>query len=102
VFQAFRELLDEAAIVLEWRYYKDGDWLGKCQHKKKTVLWLSVWEGYLQAGFFFTEATSQDVPERLRHFEKNVGKFVPLVMKISAAEQLDDLALIIAYKKGLK
>ena len=97
------ELLAAANVSMEWRYYNDGKaWLCKCQFKKKTVLWLSIWEGYFQTGFFFTAVTSQGLPEHLQSFEKPVGKLLPLVMKLRGADQLDDLALLVDYKKSLK
>jgi len=102
-YQALCESLSAAQIGMEWRYYNDGKaWLCKCTHKKKTVFWLSVWEGYFQTGFFFTEKTREGVPEHLQSFEKPVGKLIPLVMKISDKNQLDDLMQIAEYKKNLK
>ena len=106
-YQSFCELLAAEQIAIEWRFYKDSKcWLGKCGHKKKTVFWLSVWEGFFKAAFFFTEAAYEGVrslpfdepPKR----EPNVGRFVPLVMEICAGSQLGDLAQLIAYKKSLK
>ena len=106
IYPAFRQLsnwLAESQIAMEWRYYNDGKaWLCKCVHKKKTVLWLSAWEGYVQAGFFFTGKTCEGIPERLKRFEKNVGKLIPLVMKLSSEDQLDDLMTLVEYKKNLK
>jgi len=107
VYQSFRERLAAGQISIEWRYYRDSkSWLGKCQHKKKTVFWLSVWEGFFKAAFFFTETAHEGVqalpfdepPKR----EPNVGKFVPLVMEVHSESQLGDLARLIAYKKSLK
>jgi hypothetical protein len=47
---------EEYHLNIDWRYYNDGKaWLGKVQHKKKTVLWLSVWEDFFKVSFFFTE-----------------------------------------------
>jgi len=106
-YQVFRAMLEAAQVALEWRYYKDSKaWLCKCQHKKKTVLWLSIWEGYFQAGFFFTQAAYEgvkDLPfdeQPIR--EKNVGKFLPIVMKINCESQLGDLEQLVAYKKSWK
>lgn len=40
----------------EWRYYNDGkSWLMKIQHKKKTVLWLSILEGSFRTTFYIHE-----------------------------------------------
>jgi len=106
-FQSFCGMLEAAQVALEWRYYKDSKaWLGKCQHKKKTVFWLSIWEGYFQTGFFFTQAAYEgvkDLPFNEQPIrEKPVGKLLPLVMRVSDAGQLGDLELLVAYKKSLK
>ena len=102
-YRVFCALLEAEEIAVEWRYYKDGkNWLGKCTRKKKTLLWFSVWEGYIQAVFYFTAATCEGLPERLKSFEKPIGKLIPLVMKLSGEDQLDDLAQVIQYKKSLK
>jgi len=39
---ALTELLDgfvKLGLSPEWRYYKDGGWLCRTTHKKKTTLW---------------------------------------------------------------
>ena len=58
VLESFLATITNEAYLLsfEWRYYNDGKaWLCKVQHKKKTILWLSVWEGFFKVSFFFTE-----------------------------------------------
>ena len=45
-----------------WRYYKDGNaWLGKATYRKKTVVWISLWENLVKAGFYFTQKTRPGV-----------------------------------------
>ena len=57
-FDAVMTLLAERGVVAQWNYYKDGkSWLCKAQYKKKTVLWLSVWDDCFKLSFFFTEKT---------------------------------------------
>jgi len=106
-YQSFCGLLAEVQVSMEWRYYNDGKaWLCKCQHKKKTVFWLSVWEGYFKTAFFFTEAAYEgvkDLPfdeQPIR--EKNVGRSIPIVMELRAEGQFGDLEQLIQYKKSLK
>ncbi len=39
-----------------WRYYHDGKaWLCKVQKKKKTIVWMSAWKGYMQAVIYMPE-----------------------------------------------
>jgi len=99
------------SLVPQWRYYKDGKaWLCKVVHKKKTVFWLSVWDGYFKASFFFRERDCKGVLElgidpllkqQLRE-SKPFGLLFPLVLSIYTEEQLSDLCRIITYKKSLK
>lgn len=59
-FDRILKTLAEQGVANEWTYYKDGkSWLGKAQRKKKTVLWLSVWEECFKLTFYFTEKTSR-------------------------------------------
>lgn len=47
----------EYGLTGEWNYYKDGkSWLCKIIHKKKTVFWLSVWEGWFLKEFIIFKA----------------------------------------------
>ncbi|ULQ60863.1 DUF3788 domain-containing protein [Brucepastera parasyntrophica] len=60
VYSEFMDTITSGEYNLEpeWRYYNDGKaWLCKIQYKKKTVLWLSVWERFFKTSFFFTEKT---------------------------------------------
>lgn len=101
----------EYGLVLEWRYYNDGKaWLGKVQHKQKTVLWLSVWEGCFKTSFYFTEKhltgiAALDISETIKEeFYKAspVGRLIPMILDINDRAQLDDLLRIVRFKKSLK
>ena len=102
---------DEFALSYLWHYYNDGKaWLCKVMINKKTVFWLSVWEKNIKASFYFTQKTSPaifDLPiynitkERFNH-SKPIGKLIPFIFDIENAEQLNELRIIINYKKSLK
>ena len=101
----------EFNLNAEWNYYKDGKaWLCKVVNKKKTVFWLSAWEGFLKVGFYFTEKTKGGIGELTINEKiksdftqtKTIGKLIPLVLNIDAKEQFEDLKEIIRYKKNLK
>ncbi len=101
----------EYGLTSEWNYYKDGkSWLCKISSKKKTTLWLSVWNGYFQTGFYFTEKhlegiATLDIDEKIKedfYRMKPIGKLLPMVFKISEQGQLADLLKVIAFKKNLK
>lgn len=111
----YKELIaiitDEFGMEYGWRFYKDGKaWLCKVVNKKKTIFWLSLWQGYIKTSFYFTEKTSSGVlelpidKETKDRFEKTspAGKLIPLILDIDNKSQLDDLRQIAAYKMKLK
>jgi hypothetical protein len=108
VYMDFMNRLQGINIETEWRYYNDGKaWLGKNTHKKKTVFWLSVWDGFFKVSMFFTEKTSAGIAELLvdkeyKTFEPLWAKLKPLVISVKAGTGLDDLFKVIEYKKNLK
>lgn len=112
VFPVYQELTktltgSDFSIDLTWNYYKDGkSWLCKVTKKKKTIFWLSVWEGFFKAGFYFTETTGAGIATLdidLSYKEtfataKPIGKLIPLVFDITRKEQLKDLLEVVRYK----
>lgn len=112
-FSAFMQVIsgDEYALVPGWRYYNDGKaWLCKVMYGSKTILWLSVWQGFFKVSFFFTERTGQTIGSLAidnaikLHFKQGrpIGKLFPLAMNIRYKKQLKDVFTIIRYKKALK
>jgi hypothetical protein len=79
-------------------------------HKKKTVFWLSVWEGFFKTAFFFTEKhlegiAALDISEQIKEEfcrAKSIGKLLPMIINISKHEQLTDVLKVIEFKKKLK
>jgi len=115
-YAAYDELIktvtaEESGLSPQWNYYNDGKaWLCKVVFKKKTVFWLSVWDGYFKAAFYFTEGNCDAIngleiaPEIKQSFKSagHIGKLIPLVISVKSNIQLPDLLRIIAFKKGLK
>lgn len=101
---ALKEKLPDIEII--WKYYNDGkNWLGKAERKKKTIFWLSCWDGYFKVSFFFTETTVAPIGEdilALTEKTKTVGKLVPLIFKIGDEKVLPQVLKVAAYKYGLK
>ena len=64
-YDAYCELLklyDDNEMEIEWRYYKDGKaWLCKVQIKKRTIVWMSAWKGYMQATIYFPEKYIEEI-----------------------------------------
>lgn len=96
-------------LTPEWRYYNDGKaWLCKISFKKKTVVWISVWDGFFKTGIYFTEKHREainnlhiaDSIKQSFSEAKPIGKLIPITLDISKKEQLRDLLTIIDFKKG--
>ena len=98
-------------LIPEWRYYNDGkSWLCKMVFKKKTVFWLSVWDGCFKAGFYFTERHLQGIGELdidpgikdTLSKAKPFGSLYPVTLEMRKKEQIGDLLSLTEYKKKLK
>ncbi len=113
-YDAYVSLLDifkNKNMIYEWRYYKDGKaWLCKVQNKKKTIVWMSAWKGYIQATVYFQEKyieniysleVSEEIKLKIRN-TKQVGKSKPCIFEIRDKEILLDLSKIIELKILLK
>lgn len=114
IYPVFREFIriaesDEFKLIPEWRYYKDGKaWLCKITHRKKTVVWLSVWSDCFKVAFYFTEKSGEGIPGlkidgSIKEFYLNhapIGKLKPVVVEVRTESQLDDLFTLIRYKSG--
>lgn len=99
------------SLQMEWNYYKDGKaWLCKITFRKKTVIWLSVWDDCFKVSFFFTEKSKSGIEElkidqsikESFSKSKNIGKLIPLVIAIKENSQVDDVLKIIEFKKSIK
>ena len=113
-FKAYKKLLeifDLSDMTHEWRYYRDGKaWLCKVQKKKKTIVWMSAWKGYMMATIYFPERYADDLDglpigeetrSRIRS-AKQVGKSVPCMFEIRNDDALNDLETVMKYKMSLK
>lgn len=113
-FNAYTELLklyEENQLLPEWRYYNDGKaWLCKVQMKKKTVVWMSAWKGYMQAAIYFPErllpeiynlSITQDSITRIQS-TKSVGKSRPCIFEIRNKKALKDLKKVMLFKMSVK
>jgi len=112
-FPAYSELLEVIVrnpydLEPEWRYYNDGHaWLCKFVNKKKTVFWLTAWDGYFTIAFYFTAKNAGplaqlDIAPRIKKdFEEHppVGKLLPLVIKVRDNTPVKDILSVAAFKK---
>jgi hypothetical protein len=113
VYREFMETLksDTFGLSPEWRYYKDGKaWLCKISRKKKTVVWMSAWEGFFRLGFYFTDKTGTGIPDleidpalkESYRTNKPIGRLKPLVVDVHGHSDLADAFAVITYKSSLK
>jgi hypothetical protein len=109
-YEAYKEILDlfdKHHLEHQWRYYKDGKaWLLKVQKKKKTIVWMSVFPGFLQAVIYFPARLlddilaldiSDDLRESIRK-AKNIGKTRPCIFEIRDQEILADFEKVMCWK----
>lgn len=118
-YTEFVRLLTDFDVQPEWRYYNDGKaWLCKCLYKwqtsrgtdkEKTVLWLSVWEGFFKLSFYIGEKLRADLQSlalsestmKMITEAKTMGKlkFFPLIFDVYSNELFGDLIKLINFQK---
>jgi len=101
------EIFNKNELVYEWRYYHDGKaWLCKVQKKKRTIVWMSAWKGYMQATVYFPEKYIEsvyklDISEKMKQkikLTKQVGKSKPCIFEIRDENILTDLSKVVKLK----
>lgn len=111
ISRIFSEIIPELSLNPEWNYYNDGKaWLCKVCFKKKTVFWLSIWEGLIRTGFYFTEKhladiAELDIEEQIKTdfcLSKNIGRLIPMIIDIDSDTRLQDLQTVARYKINCK
>ncbi len=110
-YKALLELFAKQEMDYEWRYYHDGKaWLCKVQKKKKTIVWMSAWKGYMQATLYIPEKHIErvyelDISSELKEVfrsTKSVGKSKPCTFKITDNSILVDFETVMLFKIGCK
>ena len=106
-YRALLKLFDDKEMDYKWRYYRDGKaWLCKVQRKKRTIVWMSAWKGYMQATIYFPEKYINgiyilDISEKMKakiRKTKNVGKSKPCIFEIRDKDILQDFECVMQYK----
>ena len=101
---------EKYGIEPHWNYYKDGKaWLCKAVFKKKTIFWLSVWDGFFKITFYFTEKNCSavydlDIDRQMAEEFKNnafTGKLKPFTVIVRNPGQLQDILKIADLKKRI-
>ncbi|MGM0689479.1 MAG: DUF3788 family protein [Bacillota bacterium] len=101
------EIFNKNELTYEWRYYHDGKaWLFKVQKKKRTIVWMSAWKGYMQATVYFPEKYIEkvyqlDISEEMKQkikSTKHVGKSKPCIFEIRDENILSDFSKVMKLK----
>lgn len=107
VYTTLLNLFKNNDLTHEWHYYKDGkSWLCKVQKKKKTIVWMSAWENYLNVAIYIpkrlidnvyaleiSEETKQKIDST-----KDIGKSKPCIFEIRDDSFLEDFEKVMQYK----
>jgi hypothetical protein len=113
-FEAYSSLLELFAtndIICEWRYYNDVKrWLCKVQHKKRTIVWMSAWKGFIKATIYFPEKYihdiySLDINQKTKDYIKetsNTGKSKPCIFEMKTSSVPKDFSKIMQLKLKTK
>ncbi len=121
IYMKFVEKLEEYGVsLMDWRFYNDGkSWLSKGEYKwttargtnkVKPLFWLSIWEGFFKVSFNFKLETreellklptSNEAKEIITNAEVNgkAMKFIPVVFDVNNDNQLDDIFVIMNFRK---
>jgi hypothetical protein len=109
-FPAYLDLLrlyDANQMDSTWRYYHDGKaWLCKVQKKKKTIVWMSAWQGFMKATIYIplkviNEVYRLDLSEERKEMIKatrDVGTSKPCTFEIRDATVLDEFNKVMQFK----
>lgn len=109
-YKEFMYAISKLEMTYEWRYYNDGKaWLGKVTYKKKTVVWVSLWESCIKTSFYFTDKNriavqGLDIEESLKEnfsAAKSIGRLIPLTLEICSREYLKPFVVIAEFKKSI-
>jgi hypothetical protein len=104
------KLFDDHGMTHVWRYYHDGKaWLCKVQKKKKTIVWMSAWKGFMKATIYVPEKFADGIDRlnisQARKAEirqtKKVGKSTPCVFEIRDSGVLEDFVRVMLFKIAL-
>ncbi len=122
-YHAYEELSailtsEKYCLTMDWIFRKNilemgtQAWHCRVVYKKKTIFWLSAFDGYFRTTFFFLDRHIEGINELGTNEDSfQLGKefwavptiiFVPLYFDINSNEQFPDLLKIVEYRKEVK
>lgn len=110
-YQEIQKTMSDMKLFAEWRFYNDGkSWLWKITARKKTIVWISLWENHFKSSFYFTEKhqsgieglnISADIKAAFSK-TKPTGKLTPVILYLKNVSDLENFKQLIDYKLSLK
>lgn len=113
-YEPYRKIMHDICnapfnLKQEWTYYLDGKaWLCKVIHKKKTVFWLSAYNGYFKMSFYFTLKNADDIAalsisKKIKEIfaaSTPIGKLIPMTIAVRDEKHFRDILKLVQYKMG--
>jgi len=108
---SYGAVLQAAGVSVEWRYYRDGGWLGKATKGSRTIAWLQINQGFARASYYFAErlrsdlAGDQVLPQRIRDLIKEakpIGQSLAVSLELRSAADVDEAEAVLGCKLSLK
>lgn len=106
-YESLLGLFGKNGMTHEWRFYFDGKaWLCKVQRKKRTIVWMSAWSGFMKATIYFPGKYIDDVYgldlgkatiKKIRE-TPNTGTSKPCVFDFRDESTLDDFGTVMQFK----
>ena len=100
----------DVGAPVEWRYYREGGWLGKAVGKGRTVGWLSVEDGYVSLTCYFAERHRLPLlgDESLAKLHPAIaqtplsGRLLPVTLEVRSTSDVGTAYHVIAAKIRMK
>ena len=110
LYNEFVAKLNEKNLNCEWRFYKDGGWLGKVMYKKKNLCWGFIENAVFGLSFLFTEKTINGVYDlqinddikNIARKTKPTGKFHSIQLLVASKNIFPEAMKLLEYKMTLK
>ena len=104
-------MIAESGALLAWRYSRDGGWLARASHGRKTIAWLNVAQGHARITFYFAERDRSTLihnpalTDELRHQIATAtlsGRLLPVTLELHDPHHQPQVRTLLATKQARK